>query len=92
MHLPVSQALALFVKSIRKICKRLEDLQKAAVSTELPDALSASRHEIAAGTAERSWKPLAEDINEELADAGDEETKRLRERQREMIDALDLDK
>jgi N-acetyltransferase 10 len=91
----VSQALALFVKSIRKIGKQLEGLQKAAVSVELPDASSTIRHTLdstAAVTAERSWKPLAEDLDEELAVAGGEEAKRLRERQREIINALDLSK
>lgn len=91
----MSQALALFVKSIRKISKQLEELQKAAVSAELSHDTSATIQPLDGATAitsERSWKPLEEDLEEELADAGNEETKRLRERQREMIDALDLSK
>lgn len=95
MQLPVSQALALFVKSIRKIGKQLEELQKVAISTEFPGASSTTLHDIdsaGAVTHERSWKPLAEDLDEELAVAGNDETKILRERQREMINALDLSK
>ncbi|KAF8587760.1 DUF699-domain-containing protein [Ramaria rubella] len=95
LQLPVSQTLALFVKSIRKIGKQLEELQKAAVSAELAQPLTAPRQPpkgavVTAG--ERSWKPLEEDLDEELADAGNEEQNKLRERQREMINALDLSK
>ncbi|KAF8573560.1 DUF699-domain-containing protein [Ramaria rubella] len=95
LRLPVSQTLALFVKSIRKIGKQLEDLQKAAVSAELAQPLIAPRQPpkgtvVTAG--ERSWKPLEEDLDEELADAGNEEQSKLRERQLEMINALDLSK
>jgi N-acetyltransferase 10 len=91
----VSQALALFVKSIRKINNQLEELQKAAVSAEPPPGSSVTQKSLDGITAvatERSWKPLEEDLDQELADAGDEETNKLRERQREMIDALDLSK
>ena len=35
---------------------------------------------------------MAEDLDEELAEAGDEENSKLRERQREMIDTLALSK
>ncbi|KIJ54078.1 hypothetical protein M422DRAFT_25043 [Sphaerobolus stellatus SS14] len=94
LQLPVSQALALFVKSLRKVSKRIEDLQKAAFSAELPRALPASAQAVdgAVGPTSHEWKPLAEDLDEELAEAGDEEKQKLRERQREMIDSLDLSK
>ena len=87
--------MALFVKSIRKISKRFEDIQKAAISAELPQPPSVIRQPpagIAEATEDRSWKPVAEDLDEELAEAGDEEKRKLRERQREMIDTLDLSK
>ncbi|KAF8509990.1 GNAT acetyltransferase 2-domain-containing protein [Hysterangium stoloniferum] len=95
LQLPVSQTLALFIKSLRKISKRLDDIRKAVVSAELaqPEVAARSALNGTGITAEdRSWKPLAEDLDEELADAGNEEQKKLRERQREMIDSLDLSK
>ena len=48
MQLPVSQSLALFVKVIRKITKRLQDVQKAAISAELSLPTPPSTHGIAA--------------------------------------------
>jgi N-acetyltransferase 10 len=39
-----------------------------------------------------SWKSVSRTMMEELDEAGDEATKALREKQREMIDALDLGK
>lgn len=90
MQLPVSQALALFVKSLRKINKRIEELQRAAVNAELqPPPTENGQPD---DTSVHQWKPLAEDLTEELADAGNAEREKMRERQREMIDSLDLSK
>jgi N-acetyltransferase 10 len=44
-----------------------------------------------AGTA-TNWKPVETSIQDELDEAGDEVTKGLREKQREMINSLDLRK
>jgi hypothetical protein len=41
---------------------------------------------------EHPWKPLEESLEEELADAGNAEREKLRDRQREMINSLDLSK
>ncbi|XP_006462977.1 hypothetical protein AGABI2DRAFT_224663 [Agaricus bisporus var. bisporus H97] len=101
LQLPVSQALALFAKLIKKISKRLVDIQKAAISAELPSqstgAVGVSRaddgtKEIKEKKAIEGWKSVGEVLEDELNEAGDEATKRLREKQREMIDALDLQK
>ncbi|RDB21639.1 RNA cytidine acetyltransferase [Hypsizygus marmoreus] len=90
LQITVSQGLALFVKVIRKISKRLVDIQKAAISAELPDvsAKSASSQ----GPTSMNWKPVAVSLEDELNEAGDEVTSALREKQREMIDSLDLQK
>lgn len=87
LQLPVSQVLALFVKVVRKISKRLVDIQKAAISAELPDP-SASVDT----TAQNTWKPVETTLEDELNEAGDQVTTALREKQRAMIDSLDLSK
>ncbi|RDB30389.1 RNA cytidine acetyltransferase [Hypsizygus marmoreus] len=91
LQITVSQGLALFVKVIRKISKRLVDIQKAAISAELPDA-SAKSVSAAQGPTSTDWKPVAVSLEDELNEAGDEVTSALREKQREMIDSLDLRK
>jgi N-acetyltransferase 10 len=92
--LPVSQVLALLVKVIRKITKRLVDIQKAAISAELPDATESrvDGDNATAAASQSTWKPVETTLEDELNEAGDEATVALREKQRAMIDSLDLKK
>lgn len=97
LSLPVSQILALLVKIVRKITKRLVDIQKEAISKSLePEGaaavVDADEGATEARKAQTNWKPLETNVEAELDEAGEEETEKLksRERQREMIDSLDL--
>ena len=96
LNLPVNQALALFIKSIRKICKRLMDIQKSALEAELPPPptanLTGDQRTIKAAETLEKMKPVQVTINDELQEAGNEVTRELREKQREMINSLDLSK
>lgn len=96
LNLPVSQALALFVKSIRKISKRLMDIKKSALEAELPPPPNVNgtgdQRSIKAAETLEKMKPVEVTINDELREAGDEVTRELREKQREMINSLDLSK
>lgn len=91
LQLPVNQALALFGKLVRKLSKRLQDVQKVAVEASLPEAPRALPA-AGADAEDGAWKPVAARLADELDAAGDEATRALREKQREMIDALDLSK
>ena len=79
---------------IKKISKRLQDVQKAAISATMPDARATAaamtRTDEAGNRA--AFAPLATSLEDELAEAGDEAARALREKQRAMIDALDLTK
>ncbi|KAF8632043.1 hypothetical protein AX15_002085 [Amanita polypyramis BW_CC] len=98
LQLPVSQILAMFVKIVRKITKCLIDIQKEAISSELPDSSKRLGARVGnvdvagGGEKEDEWRGVVQNMEEELNEAGDEETKALREKQRAMIDALDLGK
>lgn len=95
LSLPVNQALALFAKVIRKITKRLQDIQKEAIGASIPVETATVERNLAGGDisgATSSWKPVEVSVDAELKEAGDEVTKRMREMQREMIDSLDLSK
>ncbi|KAI0074126.1 DUF699-domain-containing protein [Panus rudis PR-1116 ss-1] len=94
LQLPVSQALALFTKIVRKITKRLQDIQKEAISATIPEAPPKDTAPLGsddkpAGT---TWKPVETSLDDELKEAGDEAIKVMREKQRAMIDSLDLSK
>lgn len=91
LQLPVSQALALFVKLIRKISRNLQEIQKAAISATIPVSVQASPDRVGTtihlvADAERGLRTM----EAELEAAGDEATTTLREKQRAMIDSLDL--
>lgn len=94
LQLPVAQTLALFVKVVRKISKRLIDIQKEAIGATIAEANVAltTRVDGDRDPSKTDWKPVEMSIDHELEEAGNEATKALREKQREMIDSLDLSK
>ncbi|KAG7091927.1 hypothetical protein E1B28_008319 [Marasmius oreades] len=96
LSLPVSQTLALLVKVIRKISKRLMEIQRETVVVQASgaspgvDGITADINipkQLALNSVSRS-------IEEELEAAGskEKEDRETRERQRELIDSLDLRK
>ncbi|KAH9479353.1 RNA cytidine acetyltransferase [Psilocybe cubensis] len=89
LQLPAAQTLALFAKMIRKISKRLIDIRKAAISAELPQAKVTP---LGDSTRLEDMEGVATTMLDELDEAGNEVTTALKERQREMINALDLKK
>jgi N-acetyltransferase 10 len=89
LSLPVSQCLALFAKVIRKISNKLISIQKEAIGADIPEGPSNDLPVSKDGVAATDWRVEAT-VEDELNEAGDEATKALREKQRGMIDALDL--
>lgn len=80
---------------MRKISKRLTDIQKAAIGATIPEAnapLASSRVEGERNSTQITWKPVEASLDAELTEAGNDATQALREKQREMIDSLDLSK
>ncbi|KAL8278179.1 hypothetical protein RQP46_009352 [Phenoliferia psychrophenolica] len=89
LSIPVAQSLALFVKTIRKMTKSLQDIQKADIARTLPNERG-SISTILPPLAGASTAGGERGIAAELQEAGDEVLKQLREQQREVIDSLDL--
>jgi N-acetyltransferase 10 len=79
------------MKLIRKISTNLQEIQKAEISANIPAPAQASSSE---GNSTMSLVPDAErglkGMEAELDAAGDEATAALREKQRAIIDSLDL--
>ncbi|KAJ2913890.1 hypothetical protein MD484_g6524, partial [Candolleomyces efflorescens] len=97
LNLPVSQVLALLVKVVRKLGKRLAEVRREEVEKTLPPPATAAASTSTAAAANvegtgAEWEGVGERMERELEEAGDEEQKRLRDRQREMLDSLDLRK
>lgn len=104
LNVPASQALALFMKAVRKIVNRLQVIQKAAISVEMDNAGEGNEQN---NTSAQNKSPSSDE--DEQADAGanapngttqldkmsvDEtpEQRAFREKQRELISSLDLSK
>ncbi|KAJ2923519.1 hypothetical protein H1R20_g13575, partial [Candolleomyces eurysporus] len=95
LGLPVSQVLALLVKVVRKLGKRLAEVRREEVEKSLPPPAASTSTSAPANALVGEgveWEGVGERMERELEEAGDEEQKRLRERQREMLDSLDLKK
>lgn len=97
LSLPSSQLLAMFIKILRKMTSHFASLVTAAVDAELPkaDRLGVSR-ENASGAhddevVDQRFVPIAENLDEELEEGGDEALRTLKKKQRELIDSLPLD-
>jgi N-acetyltransferase 10 len=97
LSLPSSQLLAMFVKIIRKLSSHFSTLVSQNIEETLP-----SREKVgvslqnAAGVHEdehidERFAPLDQNLEDELEEGGDEAMKALKERQRELINALPLD-
>lgn len=91
-----SQLLAMFVKIARKVSSHFKALVEGAVAETLPQAPQMAKEgadgEADVGAEKRMFRPLAQGLEEELAEGGDEVEKAERERIRSMIDALPLDR
>ena len=96
LSLPSNQLLAMFMKIMRKMSTHFGDLVSGAHAASMPqrtigvsqaDASAAHDDEIV----DSKFVALETSLEDELEEGGDEAMKALREKQRELIDALPLD-
>jgi len=96
LGLPVSQLLAMFVKTLRKVSTHFRTLVEGAVAETLPEAPEVvdknGAHADDQAPVDDRFKPLDMDLADELAEGGDEVQRAEKERLRSMIDALPLDR
>lgn len=83
LGLPTAQALALFVKAIRRIVTCLRRVEKIYFSQNLDESDQM-----------KQWKPIQQTIEQELKEAGqeEEEVRRQKEEQRALLQGMDLSK
>ncbi|KAJ2958713.1 hypothetical protein NQZ79_g5745 [Umbelopsis isabellina] len=105
LNLPSSQILALFIKAVRKISTHFKQIESRAI--EEASALPAKRihdddedeeEEEAKTNGKRdiedadSWRAVKEDLDEDLEAAGQQAIAGLKDKQRDIINSLDLKK
>lgn len=92
-----SQLLGMFIKIIKKVTTQFTELVTKAVDQEMPQAakLGVSRADASGAhddeDVDEKYAPLATELNDELEDAGDEEIRKMKKKQKELIDSLPLD-
>jgi len=97
LSLPSSQLLAMFIKIMRKMSSHFSSLVTGAIEAELPqrEAIGVSVEDASAAhddqVVDERFVPLEMGLEDELDEGGDEAMKALREKQRELINALPLD-
>ncbi|KAF4635158.1 hypothetical protein G7Y89_g2950 [Cudoniella acicularis] len=97
LSLPSSQLLAMFIKIMRKMSSHFSSIVTGAIEAEMPlrDNIGVSREDASGALddeiVDSRFVPLEANLEDELEEGGDEALKELKEKQRELIDALPLD-
>ncbi|KAK3319898.1 GNAT acetyltransferase 2-domain-containing protein [Cercophora scortea] len=97
LKVPTSQVMAVFIKVLRKISSHLGSIVSGAIESQMPDANKIGINvENASGVhddeiIDNKYIPIDVNLEDELAEGGDEAMSELRAKQRELIDSLPLD-
>ena len=78
-----------FIKIIKKVSTAFREIEKAAVEKEIPREPQGNND---LNGREESFIPLEQELDDEMEEAGNEVVSALKEKQRELINALDLQK
>ena len=89
LSLPSGQVMAMFIKIIKKVSTAFREIEKAALEKEIPR--EPQNNGDFKGVVE-TFVPLEQELDDEMEEAGNEVVSALKERQRELINALDLQK
>lgn len=101
LDLKSNQILALFMKVVKKMSTYFHSIQAAAVESEMPSEYQTVKQNRVNGSrtngthvepAEGDWQPMEQTLDDDLEEAGNEVKKVMREKQRELINSLDLSK
>ena len=100
LGLQSNQLLAMFIKVVRKLTAHFHSILSTSIAAELPSAKGTNGHQVTMASAsaahddeviDKRFAPLAKDLGEELEEGGEEINLELKEKQRELINALPLD-
>ena len=94
LNLPNQQVLAMFIKIIRKAANYFRSLLSESISATLPAENAGKRGGTMTSTDEMgsAFKPLDQSLQDDLDEAGKEAMTAYREKQKELINSIDLSK
>lgn len=93
LNLPVNQTLAMFAKIVRKVTTAFRALLTEAIDAAMPHQKDHAVAELDGDddeSEEKQFKALDQSLEDDLKEAGDEVMSELKQKQRELIDSLDL--
>ena len=88
LSLPSGQVMAMFIKIIKKASTTFREIEKEAIEKEMPH----EPHRNGDVNGDETFIPLEQDLDDEMEEAGDVVVSALKEKQRELINSLDLQK
>ncbi|CAI5755847.1 unnamed protein product [Candida verbasci] len=93
LNLPSNQSMAMFAKIIRKFSTYFRKVLSKAIEEEMPEIEEDKEEEEEEKEKNKvDYEAIQQKLQEDLDEAGDEVVKELKEKQRELINALNLDK
>lgn len=90
LKLASNQILALFIKIVRKITTHFRVIVTKAMEETLPPNPTLHHEEHQNGVVVNGFEPLEQNLEEEVEEAGDDVDREFREKQKELINSLDL--
>jgi N-acetyltransferase 10 len=88
LSLPSGQVMAMFIKVIKKVSTTFREIEETALGKEIPQAPEENGDINGNGI----FVPIEENLDDEMEEAGNEALSALKEKQRELINSLDLQK
>ncbi|EGW34245.1 uncharacterized protein SPAPADRAFT_49303 [Spathaspora passalidarum NRRL Y-27907] len=95
LNLPVNQSMAMFAKIVRKFSTYFRNVLSRAIEETMPELEDEAVKAMVGGDEddeEIDYDAIERKLHDDLEEAGDEAMKELREKQRELINAINLDK
>lgn len=95
LNVPSSQLLAMFVKIVRKVSTSLGTVVAGAVAETMPERQSIPNDTNGitdTAMTDAKYQPLAQNLEDELREGGEEVDREMREKQRALVNALPLDR
>ncbi|KAG7665792.1 NAT10 [[Candida] subhashii] len=94
LHLPSNQSMAMFAKIVRKFSVYFRNVLSKAIEETMPALEDEQVKEMEGGEEEEvvDYAAVEQQLQDDLTEAGDEAIKEMREKQRELINAINLDK
>ncbi|AMD19733.1 HCL418Cp [Eremothecium sinecaudum] len=92
LNLPSNQTIAMFAKVIRKFSSYFRSLLSSSIEDAMPEVNNNQLSELGDNTREYDAAEALDQMNDDLEEAGNEATKAMRLKQKELINSLNLNK